>query len=154
VREIRASAVAVISEKPDIANARLEFANGSVVNLTASRISTQKMRKLRLFARDNYLSIDLLKKSSEHFHLAAAAKEGTPEGYLAVARYEPTGRQILVRAQQHGDTDMLSAEISSFALSIIEDRPVSVTGEEAVMALEVATEVERVARESLDRVLA
>ena len=56
--EIRASGVAVVSDEIDIANARLEFANGCTANLTASRISRNPMRKMRLFARDSYIALD------------------------------------------------------------------------------------------------
>ncbi len=65
VRRISASGVAVISENADIANARIEFDNGCVANLTASRISLKKMRKLRLFQRDAYIGIDFLEKKTE-----------------------------------------------------------------------------------------
>src|SRR5690606_3726554 len=65
VRRISASGVAVISETADIANARIEFDNGCVANLTASRISLKKMRKMRLFQRDAYIGIDFLEKKTE-----------------------------------------------------------------------------------------
>src|SRR6185295_17026074 len=65
VRRISASGVSVISETADIANARIEFDNGCVANLTSSRISLKKMRKMRLFQRDAYIGIDFLDKKAE-----------------------------------------------------------------------------------------
>ncbi|MFH2055103.1 MAG: Gfo/Idh/MocA family oxidoreductase [bacterium] len=153
IKELHASAVAVISDKPDIANARLEFANGSVANLTASRISVQKMRKLRLFARDNYVSIDFLKRTSEHFRLAASGDHSTPPGYLNLAEYEPTQRRILVAQQSYAEVDMLTEEIKAFVSAVRGERPPAVSGAEATRALAIAVEIDRVAREGLARVL-
>ncbi len=65
IKRISASGVAVVSDTPDIANARIEFDNGCVANLTASRISLKNMRKSRFFQRDAYISVDFLKKSTE-----------------------------------------------------------------------------------------
>lgn len=153
IAELHASAVAVISDKPDIANARLEFQNGSVANLTASRISVQKMRKLRLFARDNYISIDFLKRTGEHFRLAATGDHSTPQGYLNLAEYEPTKRRILVAQHSYPEVDMLTEEIKSFAAAVRGESPPAVSGGDATKALAIATEIDRVAREGLARVL-
>src|SRR5690606_6578677 len=71
VRRISASGVAVISDTADIANARIEFDNGCVANLTASRISLKKMRKMRLFQRDAYIGIDFLEKKTEVIRMKA-----------------------------------------------------------------------------------
>jgi predicted dehydrogenase len=65
VKRISASGVAVISETADIANARIEFNNGCVANLTSSRISLKKMRKLRMFQKDAYIGVDFLEKKTE-----------------------------------------------------------------------------------------
>ncbi len=65
VVDIRASGVAVVSDTPDIANARIAFDNGCVANLTASRISMKNMRKSRFFQRDAYIAVDMLEKSTE-----------------------------------------------------------------------------------------
>ena len=71
VRQVSASGVAVVSETPDIANARLEFDNGCVANLTASRISLKNMRKVRFFQRDAYIAVDFLKRESEIVRMPA-----------------------------------------------------------------------------------
>ncbi len=153
VTALHAAAVAVISDKPDIANARLEFANGSVANLTASRISIKQMRKLRLFARDNYVSIDFLKRRGEHFRLAASGDDQPPPGYLSLAEYEPTRRRIMIAHQDYPQVDMLTEELKAFAGAVRRESPLLVSGAEATRALAVAVEIERVAHEGLARVL-
>jgi len=65
VKKVNASGVSVISNSPDIANARIEFENGCVANLTASRISLKNMRKSRFFQKDAYISVDFLEKKVE-----------------------------------------------------------------------------------------
>ncbi len=79
VRQVSASGVAVVSETPDIANARLEFDNGCVANLTASRISLKNMRKVRFFQRDAYIAVDFLKRESEIVRMRAV--EGEPDPF-------------------------------------------------------------------------
>lgn len=153
VKEVRASAVAVISDKPDIANARIEFANGTVANLTASRISVNKMRKLRFFAKDNYLSVDLLKKSGEHFVLAPLDDTTSYNGYFSALQHEPTGRKIMFRQLQYTDYDMLTEEIRSFVEAIVEDKEVRVGGEEASAALRLARQIERIAMDNVSRIM-
>jgi len=151
VREVHSSAVAVISDMPDIANARIEFENGTVANLTASRISVQKMRKLRMFARDNYLSIDLDKRSCEHFVLAKLDGEKSWEGYFSAMQHEPTGRKIMFRQFQYDKYDMLTRELDSFVDAVVNDKEVAVTGKQATAALELANRIEEIALENLNK---
>ncbi len=75
IKNIHASGVAVVSDTPDIANARLEFDNGCVANLTASRISMKNMRKSRFFQKDAYISVDFLDKKSEILKLKSLGKD-------------------------------------------------------------------------------
>src|SRR5688572_25124877 len=77
IRRISASGVAIVSETPDIANARIEFDNGAVANLTASRISLKNMRKSRFFRRDAYISVDFLEKTVSLVKLKQV--EGQPD---------------------------------------------------------------------------
>lgn len=151
VREVHASAVAVVSEKPDIANARIEFANGTVANLTASRISVKKMRKLRLFAKDNYLSVDFLKMSGEHFVLAPLDDTKSYEGYFSALQHEPTGRKIMFRQLSYPSYDMLTEEIRSFVDAVTQDQAVRVDGREATAALALANRIEAIAMDKLNR---
>ncbi|MBA2407725.1 MAG: Gfo/Idh/MocA family oxidoreductase [Chitinophagales bacterium] len=78
VKKISASGVAIISNSPDIANARIEFDNGCVANITASRISLKQMRKMRMFQRDGYISIDFLDKKAEIIRLSGKRDSVNP----------------------------------------------------------------------------
>ena len=145
VVNIQASAVAVISEQADIANARLTFENGAVANLTASRISLKPMRKLRFFQKSGYYSLDLAQKQADLYRLA---KPGEDADGLRL----PLGKsdQEIIYTKK-GDTgqDMLAAELGGFLKAIIEDQPVAVTVAEASEALRIALEVERIGLESI-----
>ena len=79
IKKISASGVSVVSETPDIANARIEFDNGATANLTASRISFRNMRKMRLFQRKMYLSVDFLNKTCEIIHMIRTAPPIPPK---------------------------------------------------------------------------
>jgi predicted dehydrogenase len=150
VTDIQASAVAVVSEQADIANARLSFENGAVANLTASRISLKEMRKLRIFQKSGYFSLDLAKKQADIYQLATGGE--TAEGM----RF-PLGKSNKeIIYQKKGDTgeDMLQMELHSFLDAVDHDKPVAVPLEDAIEALRVALEIDRIGRESLSRVLA
>jgi len=137
---IQASAVAVISEQADIANARLTFANGAVANLTASRISLQAMRKLRIFQKSGYYSLDLATKQADLYRLA----EGSEQAEGMRIPLGKSGRDIIYSKVADSGKDMLGCELESFLDAVADDRPVAVTPVEASEALRVALEVERI----------
>ncbi len=148
--DIHASAVAVVSEQVDIANARLTFDNGAVANLTASRISLNPMRKLRIFQRSGYYSLDLAKKQADIYRLAEG--ENDHEGFrLPLGK---SGKDIVYIKKEDTGQDMLGKEIETFLSAVIEDKPVAVTVERATEALRVALEIERIGKESIARVIA
>jgi predicted dehydrogenase len=145
--DIQASGVAVISDKLDIANARLTFANGAVANLTASRISLQAMRKLRIFQRSGYFSLDLAKKQADFYRLADA--DSTGEGMrLPLGK---SGQDLLYRKIADSGDDMLGGELRAFLKAIRDDRPVAVSLEESSRALEVALQIKAISEESARR---
>jgi len=149
VADIHASAVAVISDNTDIANARLTFENGAVANLTASRISLNAMRKLRIFQKSGYFSLDLAKKQADIYRLAS--KDEKTEGLrLPLGK---SGREISYTKKSDNGEDMLGSEISSLLKCIIDDSRPAVTVDEAVEALRVALEIERIGRESSNRMI-
>jgi predicted dehydrogenase len=150
VTDIQASAVAVVSEQADIANARLSFENGAVANLTASRISLKEMRKLRIFQKSGYFSLDLAAKQADIYQLAASGEK--TEGM----RF-PLGKsneEIIYQKKGGTGEDMLQVELSSFLEAVAHDLPVAVPLEEAIEALRVALEIDRIGRESLSRMMA
>ncbi len=149
VVNIQASAVNVISDKPDIANARLTFENGAVANLTASRISLQAMRKLRIFQESGYCSLDLARKQADLYRLADP-DEQTEGMRLPLGK---SGKDVVYVKRGDTETDMLGAELTAFVASVIEGKPPTVSLDEGLEALRIALEVERIGRESARRMM-
>jgi predicted dehydrogenase len=137
IENIAASAVAVVSDTVDIANARLTFAGGAVANLTASRISLRPMRKLRIFQTSGYFSLDLAEKRADLYRLLDTEPRDD-EMAIPLGR---SGRNIGYVKTGNTSRDMLRAELEAFAGAIRDERPIAVTGQEARDALAVALEV-------------
>ena len=149
VAEIHASAVAVVSDQADIANARVTFSNGSVANLTASRISLKPMRKLRIFQKEGYYSLDLANKQADLYSLARPGVES--EGFRVPLG--KSGRDIVYTKKPDTGEDMLGAELGAFIDAVLENKPVAVPVAEASEALRVALEIKRIGLESIARML-
>ncbi len=141
VKRLDASGVAVISETPDIANARLQFEDGCVANVTASRISRHRMRKMRLFQKNAYLSLDFLAGKAEIYRLADPDEEGTLALELGQIEKGSRPRRILYEQAVAPEANALQLELEGFVQAILEDRPVPVSGEDGVRALELAEEI-------------
>lgn len=139
VMRVDANGVAVVSESVDIANARLQFANGCVANVTASRISQKKMRKMRLFQKDAYISIDFLEKHAEVFRLVDEDAPST-RGAMMLGQIDSAKRKrnIVYELPTVEDVNSLKYELELFAGSIRNGTPPPVTAEEGKRALEVA----------------
>ena len=139
VRKISANGVAVISDTPDIANARVEFDNGTVANLTASRISLKNMRKMRVFQQDAYISIDFLEKKSEIVKM----RDGKlPEGEEGLEIDTGNGTKVIsIEQPEHGPVNAIKMELETFADSIINDNEPPVTLEDGYRAMTVAYEI-------------
>lgn len=139
VKMIHASGVAVVSASPDIANARIEFENGCVANLTASRMSLKKMRKVRLFSRDAYISLDFLEKNSQIIRLLDKNGVNT-EGGMEIET--ATGQKIIdIKMPEPLSVNAIQMELETFADSIQEGIPIRVTIEDGLRALEVAHQI-------------
>lgn len=142
IRRVSASGVAVLSETADIANARIEFDNGCVANLTCSRISLKKMRKMRLFQRDAYIGIDFLEKKTEIIRMRDA---GESLGILDVPIQTATGEKKVLSIQ-NPDTPAVNSirlELEEFASSILCDKPVRVSVYDGYQAMDVAHQILR-----------
>jgi predicted dehydrogenase len=139
VRSVDANGVAVVSDTIDIANARLQFENGCVANVTASRISQRRMRKMRLFQPDTYISIDFSEGMSEVFRLTG---EGDPmvKGTLVLGELGAGTRKkkILYEQPEVKEINALQYEIGTFLHAIRTGTPPPVSGEDGKRALEVA----------------
>ena len=135
--------MAVVSRTPDIANVRLDFENGCVANLTASRISMKQMRKLRLFQKDAYISIDFLDKNSQVIRLydqAEAVAETEREKLMQLDT--PDGpRYIHVDMPESEPVNAIKMELETLAESIQQDSSTRVSIEEGYRALRLAHDI-------------
>ena len=141
LKSVSASGVAVVSHTPDICNARLEFENGCVANLTASRISLKQMRKVRLFQKDAYISLDFLDKQAQIIRLFDEATAATlpPEANLMpLETADGTTKMIQILMPDIAPTNAIKMELETFANSILLGSPVRVKLSDGLRALEVA----------------
>ena len=139
IRKVSASGVSVVSDTPDIANARIEFDNGCVANLTASRISMKNMRKSRFFQRDAYIAVDFLEKSSEIIRM----REVDPDHADPLAMILDLGqgkqpKQILFDKPAIEPINAILTELESFADAIINNTTPPVTIHDGYAALDLA----------------
>ncbi|MBA3829853.1 MAG: Gfo/Idh/MocA family oxidoreductase [Taibaiella sp.] len=140
VKRISASGVSVLSETADIVNARIEFDNGCVANLTASRISLKKMRKMRVFQRDAYIGIDFLEKKTEIIRLKEPGmKSGMMDFPIELGNGET--KIISVQMPEAPATNAIRMELSDFAEAVIKDKPVQVTVYDGYQAMDVANQI-------------
>lgn len=136
VKAVQASGVALVSPSSDIANARIEFENGAVVNITASRISMKNMRKLRVFQPDAYLSLDFLNKQTEVVRLH---EEVPAELEHCMELDTQLGKRYLeLSAPCAEPNNAIQSELRAFAHSILTDTPTKVDLTDGVKALELA----------------
>lgn len=140
VRRISASGVSVASESADIANARIEFDNGCVANLTSSRISMKKMRKMRLFQRDAYIGIDFLDKKTEVIQLK---EEGKAKGMFDLPLELPDGERktLSVNMPEVKEGNAIRMELQEFADAVNNDQPVRVSVFDGYNAMDVAHQI-------------
>lgn len=140
VKQINASGVSVISNSPDIANARIEFENGCVANLTSSRISLKNMRKSRFFQKDAYISVDFLEKKVEVVKMKdAPEKPGDFDMILQNA--EGVKKQIYFENPEIDVNNAILDELETFADAINNDTTPVVTLEQGTNALRVALQI-------------
>ena len=142
VTRIDANGVAVVSESVDIANARLQFENGCVANVTASRISQNKMRKMRMFQHNGYISIDFLQGLAEVFRLVnegeSAGQSTLLLGQIGEGKMK---RNIVYEQPEVKEVNALKYELESFVSVIREKRQPIVTGADGRSALDVAQRI-------------
>jgi predicted dehydrogenase len=141
VKYINASGVSVISDTPDIANARIEFENGCVANLTASRISMKKMRKARFFQRDAYISVDFLDKACEVVKMKDAPKGNVDDFAMILTNAEGKKKQIYFDNPKIASNNAILQELESFADAIENDTTPVVSLEQGCKALKVAMQI-------------
>jgi len=149
VKEIKASGVAVVSDNIDIANARLEFENGAVANVTASRISQKKMRKMRMFQQSGYIALDFItgvaelyrligQKEMDENHFLSFGEMGVGEKRKFVVYDQPEIKQV----------NALKHELEIFVKAVQNQTKPIVSGEDGLKALKVADEIIKKIEES------
>ncbi len=142
VKKVSASGVAVLSNTPDIANARIEFANGCVANLTASRISLKQMRKMRLFQQDHYLSLDFLDKNAQIVRLFEQNADNLPPQDQLMEFETNAGKKWLqLQMPEAAPVNAIEEELKAFHAAILNDTPTVVTLHDGVAALKLAHQI-------------
>ena len=141
IKSIHASGVAVISETPDISNARIEFENGCVANFTASRISLKKMRKSRFFQKNAYISLDYLTKQVEVVKIKDAVSEINKDLDLLLTNAEGEKKQIYFEIPTIENTNPIKQELEHFANCIQKNITPRVSLKDGARALEVAHQI-------------
>lgn len=144
VARINATGAPILSENIDIANARIEFENGCIANVTACRVSRKKMRKMRIFQKNKYISIDFLARETDIYWLSEnsqSASEASPK------------KQILFRKISIPEGNPLKEELEAFIKAVITKETPHITAEEGLEALKVAIEIEKQVKENLKRIL-
>ena len=140
VKSIHASGVSVISDSPDIANARVEFENGCVANITSSRISLKNMRKSRFFQKDAYISVDYLDKVCEVVKMKDAPE--TPGDFdMILQNAEGVKKQIYFDNPKVAPNNAILDELETFADAINNNTTPVVTLEDGTKALEIAYKI-------------
>ncbi len=148
VTSIDASGVGVISDTVDIANARIKFANGAVANLTSSRISQHPMRKMRMFQRDGYISIDFAEGIAEVYR-ATRPDSATPTGLaLGTIGIGDAARIITYEQPEAPQVNSLKMELELFIQSIIDNTPTAVGPKDALNVMIVADSIVKQIEES------
>lgn len=143
--KIEANGAGVLSSNVDIANARLEFENGCVANITASRLSAKKMRKMRIFQKNAYISMDFIEGSSEIFYIPDEDQIPFKDGTLAISLGQieqgEVKHDIKYNRLSRKNVNPLKNELSSFVSSIINNLPPVVSAADGLAALEIAHQV-------------
>jgi len=138
VKHISASGVAVMTETPDIANVRIEFNNGCVANLTSSRISMKKMRKMRLFQKDAYLGIDFLEKKTEIIKLK---QENDTNVFSFDIETQNGKKTIAIATPVIPPLNAIKLELEAFVDAIVNNKPTIVSEIDGFLAMEVAHQI-------------
>jgi len=147
VVKVDANGVAVVSDSIDIANARIQFENGCVANVTASRISQKKMRKMRMFQQDAYITIDFLQGTSEIYRLVSPEEEvlGISYGEIGIGDRR---KKVVYEQPEIPTVNALKYELELFIRSVKDKSQAVVTALDGKRALEVADEIIQKIKES------
>jgi predicted dehydrogenase len=141
IKNIHASGVSVISETPDISNARIEFENGCVANFTASRISLKKMRKSRFFQKNAYIALDFLTKQVEIVKMKDVSPDTNEDLALLLTNAEGDKKQIYFENPAIENINPIQEELEHFSDCIKNNKTPRVSLKDGARALEVAYQI-------------
>lgn len=142
VKKVSASGVAILSKTPDIANARIEFDNGCVANVTASRVSVKNMRKMRIFQPGAYISMDFLKKKSDLFRIEDTAPPANTEtNHFEIDLPDNSKKYITFETAEKKDINAIQMELELFHKSITQNKPVPVSVLDGYNAMHLAQQI-------------
>lgn len=147
IKNIHANGVAIVSKTPDITTARIEFENGAVANLTASRISLKNMRKARIFQRDAYITIDFLEKKSEIVRIKD--NDNSDPMAMIIDLGDGNTRQISFEKLEITPVNAIQKELECFNDAIINNTTPSVTIQDGVRVLQLAYDILDAVNQSL-----
>lgn len=140
---VSASGVPIVSDTPDIANARIEFNNGTVANLTASRMSMKNMRKSRFFQRDAYISVDFLEKKTEIIRMNEVTDENllSPFSMVIDPGHNAVKKEIFIETPEITPINAIKTELERFYESIVNNEPTPVGLLDGYSALDLAYKI-------------
>jgi predicted dehydrogenase len=141
IKRISASGVAIVSKTPDIANARIEFDNGCVANVTASRISVKNMRKMRVFQPGAYISMDFLAKKADVFKIEDELPAEDGMQHIPVELANNQVKYITFETTEKKDVNAIKMELELFHKSITQNKPVPVSVLDGYNAMDVAQQI-------------
>ncbi len=142
VKDIQASGTAVVSDSVDIANARIQFENGAVANVTASRISQKKMRKMRLFQKDSYISLDFTSGVSEIYRLIPLTEKPPLSSFsFGEIGIDDKKKRVIYQQPEVKEINALQYELSLFVDAVMSNTKPVVSGVDGLRALKIADKI-------------
>ncbi len=151
IAHISASGVSVVSPTPDIANVRIEFENGVVANLTASRLSMKNMRKTRIFQQDAYITVDFLDKKAEIFRIKDEVDESNPLS-TTITLADGTEKQITFEMPEIKQINAIKTELESFYGAIVHNTVPTVSIDDGINVLKLAYRILDAVQASIEKV--
>ena len=151
ISHLSASGVSIVSPTPDITNVRIEFGNGAVANLTASRLSLKNMRKTRIFQKDAYITVDFLDKVAEIVRMRDEVDESNPLS-ATITLGDGSEKQITFERPEIHPINAIRTELESFYSAIVHNTTPAVTIDDGINVLKLAYRILEAVNESTAKV--
>lgn len=156
IKRIFANGVCLVSKTPDIGNARIEWENGCVANVTASRMSFKNMRKMRIFQPDAYIGLDFLERSAQIIRMQEGPMPEADQASFNIFELETADgvKTVRIDVPESQPVNAIQMELACFAESILEGKPPEVGIDAALRALTLAFQISDEIQLNLDKALA